>query len=52
MFILVTDYERKYWYVIPEDKHDEWGDFQTRYLVWVKKWEWRGPETPDWKKEK
>lgn len=31
---------------------DEWGDFQTRYLVWVKKWEWRGPETPDWKKEK
>lgn len=31
---------------------DEWRDFQTRYLVWVKKWKWRGPETPDWKKEK
>jgi hypothetical protein len=30
----------------------EWEDFQTRYLAWMKKWKWRGPETPEWKKEK
>ncbi len=30
----------------------EWEGFQTRYLVWVKKWKWRGPEAPDWQEEK
>ncbi len=30
----------------------EWEEFQTRYSEWIKKWKWKGPETPDWKKEK
>jgi tetratricopeptide (TPR) repeat protein len=28
---------------------DDWERFQSVYMGWVKKWGWRGPETPDWK---
>ena len=30
---------------------EEWEEFRTRYMEWVKRWKWRGPETPGWKKE-
>lgn len=29
----------------------EWEEFRAGYFEWVKKWGWRGPETPSWKKE-
>jgi tetratricopeptide (TPR) repeat protein len=29
----------------------EWEDFQSMYLKWVSRWGWKGPETPDWKRE-
>ena len=30
---------------------DEWKEFKARYMKWVEKWNWKDPETPDWKKE-
>lgn len=30
---------------------EEWKDFRSRYLEWVKKWNWQDPETPGWKRE-
>jgi tetratricopeptide (TPR) repeat protein len=27
---------------------DEWLSFETVYLDWVKRWGWKGPETPNW----
>jgi hypothetical protein len=30
---------------------EEWEEFRSRYMAWVKRWNWRDPETPDWKKE-
>lgn len=30
----------------------EWDEFRARYSEWIKKWKWKGPETPDWKKER
>lgn len=29
----------------------EWKDFEARYMKWVERWKWKGPETPTWKKE-
>ena len=29
---------------------EEWDDFQGLYLQWIKRWNWAGPESPDWKK--
>ncbi|UCC40469.1 MAG: hypothetical protein JSV96_03195 [Candidatus Aminicenantes bacterium] len=29
----------------------EWQDFQSIYLKWIKKWNWQDSETPAWKKE-
>lgn len=29
----------------------DWSEFHPRYMDWVRKWDWKGPETPDWKKE-
>ena len=29
----------------------EWKEFRSRYMAWVNRWNWRDPETPDWKKE-
>ncbi len=31
--------------------HIEWKEFESHYLKWVKRWKWRGPETPDWKEK-
>jgi tetratricopeptide (TPR) repeat protein len=28
----------------------DWEEFQTLYLQWSQRWNWPGPETPDWKK--
>lgn len=30
----------------------EWDEFRARYSEWIKKWKWKGPETPDWKEER
>jgi hypothetical protein len=30
---------------------EEWEEFRSRYMAWVKRWNWRGPETPSWKSE-
>jgi len=30
---------------------EEWQDFHSRYMKWIKKWNWQDPETPAWKKE-
>ncbi len=27
---------------------DEWSSFEDVYLDWVKRWGWKGPETPTW----
>ncbi len=29
----------------------EWGDFHSMYLQWIELWNWKGPQTPDWKRE-
>lgn len=29
----------------------EWEDFHSRYLKWIERWDWKGPQTPDWKRE-
>jgi tetratricopeptide (TPR) repeat protein len=29
---------------------EDWEKFRILYLQWVKRWNWPGPETPDWKK--
>ncbi|UCE41903.1 MAG: hypothetical protein JSV17_02670 [Candidatus Aminicenantes bacterium] len=29
---------------------EDWEEFRTLYMQWVKKWNWSGPEAPDWKK--
>jgi len=31
---------------------EEWEEFRAGYSEWIKKWKWKGPETPDWKKER
>lgn len=31
---------------------EDWEEFRAGYLIWVKKWGWKGPETPGWKKER
>jgi hypothetical protein len=30
----------------------EWEDFREKYMEWVKKWKWKGPEAPSWQKER
>lgn len=30
---------------------EEWENFRSRYLEWVKKWNWKAPEVPGWKRE-
>ena len=30
----------------------EWEGFQRKYMEWVKRWKWKGPETPSWQKER
>jgi tetratricopeptide (TPR) repeat protein len=32
-------------------KGEEWEEFRSKYMAWVKRWNWKNPETPDWKKE-
>ncbi len=27
---------------------EEWEDFRVKYMEWVKKWKWKGPEAPSW----
>jgi tetratricopeptide (TPR) repeat protein len=29
----------------------EWEGFQSMYLKWTERWGWKGPQTPDWKRE-
>jgi tetratricopeptide (TPR) repeat protein len=29
----------------------EWGEFHSIYLQWIKRWDWKGPQSPDWKRE-
>jgi hypothetical protein len=29
----------------------EWEEFRSRYMAWVKRWNWRDAETPSWKSE-
>ena len=31
-------------------KEKEWKEFETIYNDWIKKWGWKGPESPDWKR--
>lgn len=31
---------------------EEWEDFRVKYMEWVKKWKWKGPEAPSWQKER
>lgn len=31
---------------LPEN---EWEEFRSKYMAWVERWNWRDPETPDWK---
>lgn len=31
---------------------NEWEDFQKKYMEWVKRWKWKGPEAPSWQKER
>jgi tetratricopeptide (TPR) repeat protein len=31
---------------------EEWEDFRVKYMEWVKKWNWKGPEAPSWQKER
>jgi tetratricopeptide (TPR) repeat protein len=28
----------------------DWKEFESVYLRWIKKWGWKGPESPDWKR--
>ncbi len=30
---------------------EEWEEFRARYMKWVKRWNWKDPEIPGWKKE-
>ena len=30
---------------------EEWEEFRSRYMAWVKRWNWRDAETPSWKSE-
>jgi len=30
---------------------EEWQEFHSRYMKWIKKWNWQDPETPAWRKE-
>jgi len=30
---------------------EEWEEFRAMFMEWVKRWKWRDPETPGWKKE-
>jgi len=30
---------------------EEWEEFRSRYVAWVKRWNWRDAETPSWKSE-
>lgn len=34
-----------------ELKSDKWNEFNSLYLQWIKKWNWQGPEIPDWKRK-
>jgi len=29
-------------------RSEQWISFETVYLEWVKRWGWKGPETPTW----
>ena len=29
---------------------EDWEDFKRLYLRWIQRWNWPGPDTPDWKK--
>ena len=29
---------------------EEWEAFHSKFMQWVKKWNWEGPERPDWKR--
>jgi tetratricopeptide (TPR) repeat protein len=30
---------------------EEWDEFRSSYMAWVKRWNWKDPETPAWKEE-
>ncbi|NIM57337.1 MAG: hypothetical protein GTO16_00125 [Candidatus Aminicenantes bacterium] len=32
-------------------KEKEWEEFRSRYMAWVKRWNWRDAKTPSWKSE-
>ncbi len=33
---------------LPEE---EWEEFRSRYMAWVRRWNWKDAETPSWKSE-
>lgn len=43
---IVFCYQRLKQVLSPED----WEEFRILYSQWIRRWEWPGPEIPDWKK--